>query len=451
MKPLFVKLLLLLFLVPALTFGQVNLESTIGMEELDADDAAICEIPLYLSDLNDVGLMRYDTLFNFTLYSPTEERLNMEELLSGGKPVLMISGSYTCPVFRYKIEEINQLAEDYADELEVMIIYTVEAHPVGSVSPYFGFENVGNANTNDNIFYEQPGTYGERKAIASEMLDALEINVPVYLDDACNSWWSTYGPTANGAYLVDTNGIVFAKHAWFDTFPNYIDCDIESLLYGISDCLVSSIGNFEFSLISDEPTTALVGETIEIHGTLINNSDHAVEIDARRLFVDIPGGWQSALCTDICYGVDVDMISILLEPGEEQSFILYIYTDEHPGAGTITIGFQNVAHSDNRFIHNLSIETQLASSNTPESASDWKTYQTYPSLVNDFIYFQIDPAFLLDKPTKAIIYNTMGQAVFYKKIKDTSEEVNLSHLMPGNYFCVLNNGQKSVTSRFVKI
>ncbi len=448
MKPLFVKLLLLLFLIPALTFGQVILESTIGMEELDADDTPICEIPLYLGDFSDVGLMKDEILFDFTLYTPTGQRLNMDELLSSGKPVLMISGSYTCPVFRYKMEKINQLAEDYADELEIIIIYTVEAHPVGSISPYFGFENVGTANINDEVVYAQPTTYGERRAIVQDMLDALEINVPVYLDDACNSWWSAYGPTANGAYLVDTNGIVFSKHAWFDTFPNDINCDIENLLYGIGDCLTSNIGTFEFSLMSDIAVAGLPGEIIEIHGTLINNSSDAVEIDAGRLFVDIPDGWQSALCMNICYGVDVDVVSILLNSGEEQPFTLYIYTDEQPGTGTITIGFQNAAYNENRFIHNLSVETQFVSStNTAEDAK----LEIFPTLVNDYLNIQIDPALLSAQLTNAIIYNAMGQRVCQFPINNITEKINLSHLMPGHYFCIVDNGQILTTSRFVKI
>ena len=51
----------------------------------------------------------------------------------------MVGGNYTCPVFRNKMDEINELVDLYSDEITTIIVYGVEAHPVNDISPYFWF------------------------------------------------------------------------------------------------------------------------------------------------------------------------------------------------------------------------------------------------------------------------------------------------------------------------
>src|SRR6266496_5342796 len=58
--------------------------------------------------------------------------------LWSNKPTLIMTGSYTCPVFRRKVDDFHSLMHDYGDRVNFLILYTVEAHPKGDPSPYTG-------------------------------------------------------------------------------------------------------------------------------------------------------------------------------------------------------------------------------------------------------------------------------------------------------------------------
>src|SRR5687768_11128860 len=258
------KILCCAIFLPLLCVAQNFLKPSIGLSSIPGDNTAICAIPLYTGSFDSSGLQAEDTAFDFKLYSISGDSFLLSEKLSHGKPVLLIAGSYTCPVFRNKVAVINSIAATYAGQIEIAIVYTLEAHPT-VISPYFGYINVTQANQNAGILYDQPHTYGERKTICGDLLQAMTVQVPVYLDGPCNSWWSMYGPAPNNAYLIDTNGIIFAKHGWFDRHPdNDIVCDIDSLL-GAGGCnSTPSNGTFILEQVSTT-VSGFPGEILYAH------------------------------------------------------------------------------------------------------------------------------------------------------------------------------------------
>ena len=263
--------ILLLLLSSFILTAQVNLKPSIGIGALPEVDAIICEIPNYLGSFETSGLQAGDTIADFNLYDLQGNNYEISSIIQDGKPLLFISSSYTCPVYRGKVNLINDLQNQYGDELNIFIIYTVEAHPSGDISPYFGFENVGNQNIQQGILYSQPDTYGERKSIVEDMLIAMTIDVPVLIDGVCNEWWAHFGPAPNNAYLVNPNGTVYTKHGWFDKFPNDIYCDIDNLLSNTNeDCNnQSDIGSFQFSLTGDDFIQGDAGQTLFVYGQLV--------------------------------------------------------------------------------------------------------------------------------------------------------------------------------------
>jgi hypothetical protein len=179
------KALLLFVLLPLLSLAQ-NLKPGIGLTTLPADNEAICTIPWYLGSFDSSGLQVGDTAYDFKLYSINGDSFVLNENLSHGKPVLLVSGSYTCPVFRNKLNLLNSIAATYAGQIDVAIIYAVEAHPTDT-SPYFGTINVNHINQSEGILFPQPTTYKERKDMTDTLLQNETINVPVYLDGPCNA------------------------------------------------------------------------------------------------------------------------------------------------------------------------------------------------------------------------------------------------------------------------
>ena len=198
---------------------------------MPADSDPICYIPMVGGGGFDAkGYLVGDTIPHFSLYDLSGTKMDIENILLEGKPVLLVGGSYTCPVFRNKMDEINDIQTMYGDVINVMIIYIIEAHPIApDTSPYFGRVNDGN-NPAVGISYLQPTTYGERKDVAVDFLDSMSTDVPVFIDGLCNEWWLTFGPAPNNGYLVDTNGVIQIKHGWFDKYPHDIFAELEAYL-----------------------------------------------------------------------------------------------------------------------------------------------------------------------------------------------------------------------------
>ena len=157
----------------------------------------------------------------------------MLTILQTGKPLLLIAGSYTCPIFRQKIATIESVASSFAGQINTYVVYVVEAHPnTPDVSPYSGTVWTTTENQTEGILYLQPTTYGEKKQIVTDLLADVNfpMSVPILIDGPCNEWWLNFGPAPNNAYLIQPNGVVYAKHPWFNQNPDNMTNDINALL-----------------------------------------------------------------------------------------------------------------------------------------------------------------------------------------------------------------------------
>ena len=120
----------------------------------------------------------------------------------------------------------------YGDRVHFVIIYIIEAHPIGSASPYRGGEWTGKASVDQEGFaLRQPITYEERVAQATQMVQELGITVPILIDEMDNPVWCTYGPAPNSAYLIDIEGSIVEKQGWYQ--PQLMEAAIETYLKGM--------------------------------------------------------------------------------------------------------------------------------------------------------------------------------------------------------------------------
>lgn len=207
------------------------LKPMIGSLERPRPEDSICPIPIFLPmDVRVAGYQVCDTVPDFCLYSLDGEEFVLSERLAEGLPILLVNASYTCPFWRELATLPDRIAEHYEDQLQVFLVYTVEAHPDGEACPLTGNSWIPDENLADSIFLRQARTYGERIDVSRDMVEALAINVPVLVDDPCNSWWSAYGPAANTAYLLRPDGTVAARHLGLNFRDQDIWCDIDRLL-----------------------------------------------------------------------------------------------------------------------------------------------------------------------------------------------------------------------------
>jgi len=145
------------------------------------------------------------------------------------RPLALVLGSYSCPAFRGWTEGLEKLRERHGERASFYILYTIEAHPEGSASPYRpGREWVTRFNRRENVLVQQPDTNRQRQRLAGACRSALDLEVPILVDEMDNRAWEAYGSAPNAAYLIDTDGKVVARQGWF--YPPALERSLESHL-----------------------------------------------------------------------------------------------------------------------------------------------------------------------------------------------------------------------------
>jgi len=420
--------------------AQPVLLPSIGIGPLPADSDPICPLPFQTPPITSCGRPEGESAADFTLYDKDGNAFNLEETLLLGKPVLMISSSYTCPVFRNKVPVINDVVNIYGSQLTTIIVYTPEAHPYLDISPYFGAVNTGQENINAGILYEQPETYGERKAVLQELLDSMQIDASIYLDGPCNNWWNYYGPQPNNAYLIGTDGSIFRHQDWLHRNDDDIYCDIDSLLGLPTNCAQTFGGSFTVQSVSNDTIWGDAGTTITGYATLTNTTTEDCMVRIVKLQVIMPGGWASSLCADVCYLPDVDTALVQLPANSTMDFYYYFYTTS-AGTGFTRVGFRNESNTSNNFIRNYwAVASEANAISEPALSNAWSVVPN-PALGSVTVIGpgRHDGAVVMDA-TGRVIQRAEGQAI------------DLGDLRAGLYLVqVVRNGQ-AVTApiRFIK-
>lgn len=138
------------------------------------------------------------------------------ETLWAEKPLVLVTGSWSCPVYRRQAPELQRLFERYGPRAKFAVLYTVEAHPSGSASPYTGEEWLTDENRREGILLQQPETFEERAELASRSRAALKLGMPFLVDGIENEAWEAYGNAPNACYVINSEGEVLARQDWLD-------------------------------------------------------------------------------------------------------------------------------------------------------------------------------------------------------------------------------------------
>lgn len=115
--------------------------------------------------------------------------------LSGyrGQPVVLETGSMTCPMYAGRVEPMNQLAARYPD-VRFLVLYTREAHPGERIGPHHSMEQkLANA-------HRLTETDGERRT--------------VLVDDLNGTGHQRYGFMPNSVHVITADGTVAYRAVW---------------------------------------------------------------------------------------------------------------------------------------------------------------------------------------------------------------------------------------------
>jgi hypothetical protein len=406
--------------------GVSQLLPSLGLNTLPANSATICQAPWYLGSFYASGIQAGNSVPDFKLYDLNGDSLVLSNELAANKPVALIAGSLTCPVFRSKVNTINQVMATYGSAIRLFVIYTLEAHPTDT-SVYFGYVNVTNQNTNANILFSQPTTYGQRKQMADTMSSFVSLNAPVFIDGPCNEWWSTFGPAPNNAYIISPQGKVIKKHGWFDKTPDRIFCDLDSILAVTSGSCVNTTapGTFSISVVNST-VNGSPGDLLYDFVKVINTESVNVTIATKKIQKNHPAGWQTAFCADVCYSTSEDSIGFTIAPFDTLLFSLDFYTDANPDSGSVKVGFKNINKSNNAFSIRLRASTLPSQVGVQEYNSYSSAFQMWPNPADNTININASPETL-----SITIYDVTGILVYAAPNKTWHD---ISSLPPGVYY-----------------
>ncbi|MEM1231216.1 MAG: deiodinase-like protein [Pseudomonadota bacterium] len=148
--------------------------------------------------------------------------------LFGARPVVIQLGSYTCPVFRYRRFDMQPMRERYKGDVDFVVLYTTEAHPVGSISPYADREWVPWHNRLTRVRNRQPESLPARVEQATIARTQMHSNARFLVDDMGNDAWRAYGRAPSAAFLVDRAGVIRLRQVWVE--PKALTRAIDALL-----------------------------------------------------------------------------------------------------------------------------------------------------------------------------------------------------------------------------
>jgi hypothetical protein len=130
------------------------------------------------------------------------------------RPVLLVTACLSCGQARRWLDGLVGLRTRYHQDLATVLLYTLEAHPEGSNSPYTEGEWISAKNKAANIHCAQPRTLAQRIALARELV-RLGGSFDCLVDDMGNSCWQALGGAPNMGLLIDRQGLVLEKQGWF--------------------------------------------------------------------------------------------------------------------------------------------------------------------------------------------------------------------------------------------
>jgi hypothetical protein len=99
--------------------------------------------------------------------------------LEAGRPVVLIFGSYSCPVFRGQIAQLNRDYEQYKNRADFYLIYIREAHPGSKLYREKDGQRVLEV-------IDQTDTLAARQQLARDTVETFQLTLPTWVDGVGN-------------------------------------------------------------------------------------------------------------------------------------------------------------------------------------------------------------------------------------------------------------------------
>lgn len=154
----------------------------------------------------DTGLKKGDLLAHIELFNLSGRRVKLQELIRG-KPLVIETGSMTCPMYAQSSPRMQEIIKKYP-QFNYVLIYVREAHPGERQRQHSSIEEKITAAMKTTKIYN-------------------EFHRTILIDDVYGTAHNLFGSMPNSIYVIDTDSHVLFKSAWNNTN------EIEQILQGI--------------------------------------------------------------------------------------------------------------------------------------------------------------------------------------------------------------------------
>jgi hypothetical protein len=171
----------------------------------DEPESPLSRVGAYQFDRLRLGLVLRDLYFTKTDPGPGDRIVDFDlPTLDGGRfcsedfsetaPVLLVFGSYSCPVTESAASGLRSLHARYGDRVSFVMVNVREAHPGANVP--------------------QPNSMEEKRAHACLLRDLHDFPFDVAVDDIDGSLHRAMSPKPNSAYLLGNDGLILFRAHW---------------------------------------------------------------------------------------------------------------------------------------------------------------------------------------------------------------------------------------------
>jgi len=132
------------------------------------------------------------------------------------QPALLVTMSLSCGQTRRHARALRRLSRRFEQDINTVIIYVAEAHPINAPSPYADRIWVTKKNEIAGIHCAQPRTLEERIELAHQLRRRFRLSTSVLIDTLDDRAWRAFGSAPNVAILVQPDGRIAVKQGWFE-------------------------------------------------------------------------------------------------------------------------------------------------------------------------------------------------------------------------------------------
>jgi len=198
-------------------------------------------------------------------------------------------------------------------------------------------------------------------------------------------------------------------------------------------CATFLIGqNFELTVIGDtvksgpaDPMTPII---FDFEAT--NTTDNTFLVDMIRSNVNIPEGWETALCTEACFPPNISDAVFFLDEMATDEPAFYFYPSS-VGSGSATITFINREDTTNYFQQSVFVNT------TPLSIDEIDVSVNQAKIFSDRNTLYIQHDFELNQELTLLDIN--GKIISRMMVFDKEIEWNISAYAKGSYILKFAN------------